>query len=142
MIFVNFFRERKILSYLRALAGQRVAMVLQPGNVWVIENAPKSDPDRETILLTCQMRGWVEPMMEGVPHGQLTPQGELPSGELFSSRQTVYRLTDCGWNVVNRQHQLNVLRMLIALVSVLLALNAKFSGFWNELSEFLSSMFL
>jgi hypothetical protein len=45
MIFDDFRREATIRRTLRALARQRVAIVLQPGNVWVIEKAIEENSD-------------------------------------------------------------------------------------------------
>jgi hypothetical protein len=42
MAFENFRRERQIRRVMRTLARQRVAVVLQSGVVWVVENAPSN----------------------------------------------------------------------------------------------------
>lgn len=118
MWFVGIYREFQILYYLRAISRQRVSAVLQPGDVWLVENSPKSHAESQAILLTCQLRGWVEPMFDDpVPHGQLTPEGKLPSGALFQSSEPCYRITDSGWNAIHRQHQLGLLAVLVAIAS-------------------------
>ena len=49
--------ERTIRRTLRKLAKQRIRMVLQPGNAWVIDRAITHDDDTQAALLTGQMRG-------------------------------------------------------------------------------------
>ena len=50
-------REYSIYKTLKLLARQRVALVLQPENVWVIEKAmPDTETNRENVQ-TCLMRG-------------------------------------------------------------------------------------
>jgi hypothetical protein len=53
--------------------------------------------DTYAALLTCQMRGWVEPLQHAVPSAQLTPEGALPRDMSFDKTQTLYRLTSAGW---------------------------------------------
>jgi hypothetical protein len=53
--------DRTVHRTLRKLAQQRVRVVLQPGNYWVIDRAILQDGDTHAALLTCQMRGWIEP---------------------------------------------------------------------------------
>ncbi len=78
-MFTHWRREWRIRTTLRALARQRVALILQPGNAWVIENAVSDqDDDTASATRTCFMRGWVEPLADAVPTGKLGPGGELP----------------------------------------------------------------
>jgi hypothetical protein len=66
-------REHFIRSVLKKLSRQRVAVLLQPGDVWVIEKAVNvDDDDVKEALRTCHMRGWVEPLSNSVPRGALT----------------------------------------------------------------------
>lgn len=93
-------RERHIRRTLRALARQRVAMVLQPGNVFVVERAIPNDEDSLAALRTGHMRGWVEPMFD-----EAIPQGRVPLPGMpitFDQARPVYRLTDSGWAVIRR----------------------------------------
>ena len=120
--------ERQIRRVLRALARQRVAVVLQPGNVWGIEGAIDHSEGVDTALKTCYMRGWVEPITNAIPRGQLTPDGRMPSGNLFTSSGPMYRVTEGGWAVINRSHHwtliavaLSALSFVVAIVSVLVA---------------------
>ncbi len=104
MAFEGLRREHHIRKTLRGLARQRVAIILQPGNVWVIERAPREFDGIEEALRTCDLRGWVEPIENAIPHGKLTPNGRLPEGELFTGEKSVYRLTEAGWSALNRSH--------------------------------------
>ena len=80
-------RERHIRRVLRKLARQRVAMVLQPGNVLVIEREVGHDPDTLAALQTCHMRGWVEPMFDqAIPQGTLPPDLNLGNALFRSDR--------------------------------------------------------
>src|SRR5262245_40022673 len=87
-------RERVIRRILRGVARQRVAAVLPPDNVWVVEHAVGDGDEVQEALRTCHMRGWLEPISEAVPTGDLTPEGRLPPGRLFSGLAPIYRLTD------------------------------------------------
>lgn len=111
-------RERKVRRVLRGLARQRVALVLQPGNVWVIECALEHDDDVEAQLRTCLMRGWVEVLQEDMPVGKLTATFELPSGPLFTDRNHLYRLTDSGWAALNRAHAWTLVNTLFAAAAL------------------------
>lgn len=118
MGWTSFRRERNIRRVLRSLAGHRVVVVLKPGNVWVIENAPTNFPDYEEGLSTCLMRGWIEALHEAVPQGQLTPQG-LPNAEgPFQRNGTIYRVTDSGWAVINRTHTWVLATFAVALLAL------------------------
>ena len=119
-------RERFIRKVLKRLAGQRVGLILQPGNIWVVEKAVTDDDKVAEALRTCHMRGWVEPITNSIPQGELTPDGQLPNGELFSGRGPVYRLTEAGWNVIHRTHEWVVLTFVVASI----ALFATIVGIW------------
>ena len=115
-------RERRVRRVLRSLAGQRVVAVLQPGNVWLIENAPEL-PGKEEAITTCLMRGWVEVLQDAVPKGQLGPDGLPDRNEPFKEHGTIYRITDSGWAVINRTHTWVMATFavsLLALVAVVL----------------------
>ncbi|GGB42229.1 hypothetical protein GCM10011380_34650 [Sphingomonas metalli] len=112
-------RERQIRKVLSGLARQRVAMILQPQGVWVIERALQRDEDTEAALMTCHMRGWVEPLHDSMPTGDLTPDMKLPSGPLFTRTQTVFRLTEGGWSALNRAHAWTVAGIVIAILSLI-----------------------
>jgi hypothetical protein len=123
-------RERQIRRVLRKLSEQRVALVLQPGNYWVIEKAIGDNEETDTALLTCYMRGWVEPIEGAIPSGRLNSDGSLPAGLQFDKLKTHYRLTSAGWSVINGSHRLAVLALTISMISlaVSIAANLNFLG--------------
>lgn len=124
-------RERAIRKTLRKLSRQRVALILQPGDVWVVENAIGHDDDTEAALRTCHLRGWVEPVADAVPMGDLTPEGQLPPGSLTT--RPCYRLTEGGWAALNRAHSWVVAGCLVAVTALIASIvsivaNRLFSG--------------
>ena len=116
-------REWKIRRILRRLSKQRVAIVLQPGNVWVIEKAVEDNEETDTALKTCYMRGWVEPLENSIPRGKLKEDGSLPDGNLYQSFGPVWKLTDSGWAAINRAHEWTLIGILIGALGVLVAIN-------------------
>jgi hypothetical protein len=123
MMFTDVRREAHIRRVLRKLSAQRVALVLQPGNVWVVEKAVGDDERTDAALKTCFIRGWVEPLENAVPTGCLTPAGELPPGNIFDRVGPMCRLTDSGSSVVNRSQQWVLTSILLALLSLLTAIH-------------------
>ncbi len=109
-------REYSIYKTLRQLAKQRVAMVHQPGNYWVIENAMPMTKQNEENLQTCMMRGWVEILHESVPTQNLTDSMEIKDS-VNAGNQHIYKLTDGGWNAIHRTHVLVVLGLILAVIS-------------------------
>jgi len=120
-MFDNLSYNWRIYRALRRLAKQRVGMVFQPGNIWVIEYAIPDDEETDALLKTCFMRGWVEPLEDSIPKGQLKPDGSLPDGELFKSRGPLWKLTDSGWAAINRSHQIAILGLFLSLIAVIIA---------------------
>lgn len=118
-MFEDMYREREIRRILRKLSRQRVALILQPGDVWVIEKALRINADTDAHLKTCYMRGWVEPLAHAIPTGKLTAKGELPQGEMFTGTAPMYRLTDSGWFVINRSQKFTLITMFIALLTLI-----------------------
>lgn len=119
IMFQSMRRERQIRQVLRKLARQRVAFILQPTNIWVIEKALTISDDTDAHLKTCYMRGWVEQIEHAIPTGQLTSKGELPKGKLFTGKAPMYRLTDSGWSVINRSHQFTQLTVFLTLLTLI-----------------------
>ena len=118
MGWTSFRRERNIRRVLRSLSGHRVVVVLKPGNVWVVENARTDFRDYEEALSTCLMRGWIDVLHEAVPHGSLQPNG-LPSTESsFQKQETIYRITDSGWSVINRTQMWVMSTFAVALLAL------------------------
>jgi hypothetical protein len=108
---------------LRQLSRQRVALVVQPGNVWVIEKAVTENEETDAVLKTCYMRGWVEPLVNSIPRGKLREDGSLPDGNLIESYGPLWKLTDSGWATINRVHEWTLIGILIAAIGVLISLN-------------------
>jgi hypothetical protein len=96
-------------------------MVL-PGNVLVVELAVEAnDRDTDTDLRTCLIRGWVEVLHDAVPHGSLTPEGNLPDS-LYTGTTTIYRITDSGWSVIRRDRLLAISAVIFAAASFALSM--------------------
>ena len=127
-MFETFRRERQVRKALRAISRQRVALVLQPGNVQVVEQSP---PDAEWFDLgvrTCLIRGWVEVLHENLPTGAVLMLGKTPVPPSQFSPKTHYRLTEGGWAVLNRSHSwvlatflVSSLGLMVAVASLLVA---------------------
>ena len=80
---------------MRDLAAQRVVMVLQPGNIPVIEKAIAStDEDVTAALHTALLRGWVEVLHDAVPRAQIPADGTLP--KRWEHTTPIYRVTDAA----------------------------------------------
>ncbi|NOH82135.1 hypothetical protein F0231_20695 [Vibrio sp. RE86] len=116
-------KEREIHKMLVALSKQRVALVLQPGNVWVIEKALPLTEKNEAHLQTCLMRGWVEVLEANVASGKLNEDLTIPS-DPFTTTSNIYRLTDSGWNHIHQTH----LRNLLGLFATVMALGVAVIG--------------
>ncbi len=112
-------RERSVRKVLRRLSRQRVDVILQPGNVWVVNHGVTEEDDVGEALRTCHMRGWVEPMSDAIPQGKLTADGKLPEGYMFSSAGPMYRLTEAGWSVIHRSHTWVVVTCAVAVTTLI-----------------------
>jgi len=115
-------REWAIQKALKEFARQRVWLVLQPGNVWVIENAARDDENTDAALKTCYMRGWVEPLVNSLPKGRLQADGSLPTGPLYDRSGPLWKLTDSGWAAIHRAHEWTLIGILIAALAFLATL--------------------
>lgn len=109
--------ESDIRRTLKRLSRQRVAMVMQPGNVWVVDNAVEDTEETDAALKTAYMRGWVEPIENAVPKGKLGPDGRLPPGPLFQRTGPLWRVTEGGWAVVNRTQLWTLFAIVVAVLS-------------------------
>jgi hypothetical protein len=109
--------ERTIYRTLRRLARQRVRMILQPGNYWVVENAGEQTEDTHAALMTCFMRGWIEPLEHAVPTAALPPDGRIPANFRFDTLETQYRLTSAGWSAIHRSNWIALVALLISAMS-------------------------
>lgn len=112
----------RIHRLLRRLSKQRVGLVLQPDNFWVIECAVEDTEETDVLLKTCYMRGWVEPLQDSVPIGRLNSDGSLPSGPMFQSEGPLWKLTDSGWAAIQRRHEITVLGIFVAVLGVAVAI--------------------
>ena len=110
-------REFSIYRTLKAVSRQRVALIFQPRNVWVIERAIPDDEKTEENLRTCYLRGWVEPIENAIPKGKLTDDGNLPEGNQFPNHAPLCRLTDSGWNAIHRTHVIALLGVIASLLA-------------------------
>ena len=122
MSFVGLQRERQIRKVLSGLARQRVALVLQPGRVWVIEQALQRNEDVEAALMTCLMRGWIEPLQENMPTAELDIANIAAGPPPFTRSETLYRLTEGGWNALNRAHAWTAAGVVLALAALIVSL--------------------
>lgn len=111
----------RIYRLLRRLARQRVGMVLQPGNYWIIEYAVEDNQETDALFKTCYMRGWVEPLQNSVPKGRLQANGSLPNGPMFDSAGPIWKLTDTGWGVIQRRQELGILALFVAITGLVVA---------------------
>lgn len=126
-MFTNYTRERQIKNALRAIARQRVALVL-PGDFPVIENAAPDTEWFDVAARTCLIRGWVEVLHHGVPTGKLEFQGSEPIFPQEMTAKPMYRLTEGGWSAMNRSHAWVIATFLVALVT----LAATVYGVWYQ----------
>ena len=124
-------RERFIRKVLKNVSKQRVALILQPGNVFVIEQSPAPELGLEEALRTCHMRGWLEPICNAIPKGKLTKDLRLPEGNLVTEIGPFYRLTEAGWYTIRRTHLWIVTTCAIAFATLI----GTICGIWIMLSK-------
>lgn len=119
----NWKRERFIEKVLKKLSQQRVISILQPGNVWVIEKCVSEEVEgNKEALRTCHLRGWVEILENSIPSSELNSDGSLPDRFEIQNYMPVYRLTEAGWNQVNRTHSWVTATCIIALLTLLISI--------------------
>jgi hypothetical protein len=121
-IFAHWRKERAIRRALRGLAQQRVAAILQPGNMLVVERGPSRREPSEAALRSCHLRGWAEPIANAVRSGSLGPEGTIPEGGIYDRVGPMYRITDAGWHVLRRTHVWVIWTFLVALLSLVAAI--------------------
>ncbi len=117
-MFEDWKRERQIWKVLKGLARQRVAVVLQPGGIQVIEKALKRGSDTEALLAICNMRGWVEVMHDSMPVGDIDPNNISNDSLAFTRTETIYKLTEGGWSALNRAHAWALVGVIIGILSL------------------------
>ena len=118
----SFQRERNIRRLLTALSRQRVVVVAQPGNFWVIERAPVGLPNQEEAIATCRMRGWIDVLEDAVPKGEWDAYGMPDLERSFKRTEPIYRLTDSGWAVINRVQTWLIATFMVSVLAVLATL--------------------
>lgn len=121
-MFDDFIRERKVRRALKAVARQRIAIVLQPGNVQVIERGTPDEEWFELGVLTCHIRGWVEVLHENLPTGAIKFQGSDPKLPSEMRTKNHYKLTEGGWAVLNRSHAWVLATFMVSAVGLVVAL--------------------
>ena len=128
----HFRRERKIRRALGAISRQRVALVLQPGNVQVIECSPPREEEWFDIgVRTCLIRGWVEVLHDDMPTGKLKFEGSNPQFPREMPHETHYRLTEGGWAVLNRSHGWVIATFIISIIGLLVGLASLFVSLYT-----------
>jgi hypothetical protein len=95
---------------------------LQPGHVPIIELALIRTNDVEADLMTCLMRGWIEPLHENMPMGDLDLDRLAAGLPPFTRTETIYRLTEGGWNALNRAHAWTAAGVLVAVVALIFSI--------------------
>ena len=122
MLFESLKRERSIRRALHAIARQRVILVLQPGNVPVVERSPPEEEWFDIAVRTCQIRGWVEILYDSIPSRTLAHyKGGEPTFQGDTTHKTVYRLTEGGWSVIHRSHGWVVATFAVAVLGLIAA---------------------
>jgi len=111
-------RERAIRKALHAIAKQRAVMVLQPGNVLVVENCAPDEEWFDVAVRTCLIRGWADVLHDSLPNGKLSFQDGAPVFPQSMSPKTMYRLTEGGWSAINRSHAWVIGTFIVALVTL------------------------
>jgi hypothetical protein len=122
----NFRRERQVRRALKAIARQRVAMVLQPGNVQVVELSPPDEEWFDLGVRTCLIRGWVEVLHENLPTSPVRFEGSNLVSPPQLKLKTHYRLTEGGWAVLNRSHGWVLATFLVSSLGFVVAVASLF----------------
>jgi len=123
-MFSDLIYEFKMHRLLKKISRQRVTMVLEPGNVPVIERGLSHDEKTKVLLLTAEIRGWVEVLHENIPTGQIDQNGQINEQQPFQSLETHWKLTDSGWAAIQRRYQISLLGVAVALLGLYLVVHA------------------
>ncbi len=113
----DFANEYQVRRALKAVARQRVAMVL-PGNIPVVERAAPDEEWFEIGIRTCQIRGWVEVLHENQATGKVKFDGNTAQLPTEMTSKNHYRLTEGGWAVLNRSHGWIVATFIVSTVGL------------------------
>ena len=120
-MFYDLRRDRQVKRALRAIARKRVAMVLQPGDLQVVERSPPREEWFELGVRTALIRGWVEVLYEGMPTGTLQLLGNVPQMPNSMAPTTHYKLTEGGWAVLNRSQAWIFATFMVSVVGLLVS---------------------
>lgn len=112
-------RERQVKMALKLIARQRVALVLQPGNVLVVENSPVDVGWFDVAVRTAHIRGWVEVLHDAIPSARMgTENDKFVIPEEFV-KKTQYRLTEGGWATIHGTHGWTLATFLVSFLALL-----------------------
>jgi hypothetical protein len=117
-MFESLKRERATRRALRAISRQRVALVLQPGNVLVVEQRPPNEEWFDIAFRTCHIRGWVDVLHDSIPSGSVGIDGGKPAFPAELKPRTIYRLTEGGWAVIHRSYGWLIATFFVALMTL------------------------
>ena len=121
-MFTHIKREYLIYKTLTSISKQRVVLLLQPENAWVIEKALPNTSQNQANIRTCMIRGWVEILHESISSTNIDNNYGLSEGFEFDRNEDIYKLTDSGWNAIHRTHVITLLSIIIALLGVFITL--------------------
>ena len=121
-MFTDLKREYSIYKTLTRISKQRVVLLLEQGNTWVVEQALLDTSQNQANITTCIIRGWVDLLHESVPSTNIDNNYGLTKRLEFNNNQDIYKLTDSGWNAIHRTHVITLLGIIIALLGVFITL--------------------
>ena len=121
-MFTHLKREYSIYKTLTCISKQRVVLLLQPRNAWVMEKALPNTDQNQANIRTCMIRGWVDLLHESVPSTNIDNNYGLSKEPEFNNNENIYKLTDSGWNAIHRTHVIALLGIIIALLGVFITL--------------------
>lgn len=114
------FSDRKLREILRRVDKQRVTGLPKSGGgrVWpmVEYGIPYDDEEFMCGLLTCEFRGWIE------RYGDEVAVRNMQSGQ--EAYQNLFRITQAGRAVLDRTQTIANLALLIAVISLIVAILA------------------
>ena len=121
-MFTDLKREYSIYKTLTRISKQRVVLLLEQGNTWVVEHALQDTSQNQANIRTCIIRGWIGLLHESVPSTNIDNNYGLSKRLEFNNNQDIYKLTDSGWNAIHRTHVITLLGIIIALLGVFITL--------------------
>ncbi len=119
-MFDNLVYEFRMHRLLKRIAKQRIEVICPP-NIPLIERAISNDEKTQALLLTAQIRGWVELLHQNVAVTKVRHSSSTGFEFQTPESQNIWRLTDSGWGAIQRRHQVTVLSLCVALVGLYFA---------------------